>query len=208
VPMDIIDKDLPWPFLRPDVALPLLNVPLGGTGDRRSPTADDVCTERVGRCPRRCCGGPWEAKDELRDIDGRVEEFTGGSLRCRSPPGAKPLPLGLGERSRPSGGATFLNVMVHSRSSPANTVEFFHCTKTRMFEDMVGSTGGDAGCGFGGSSSVESARRHGFGQVSTEDGPGRMVREPYRQSERRVTLDNGRERTSEALRHARPRRVD
>jgi len=32
----------------------------------------------------------------------------------------------------------FLNVMVHSTSSPANTVASFHCTNTRIFEgDMV-----------------------------------------------------------------------
>lgn len=37
----------------------------------------------------------------------------------------------------------FLKMMVHSMSSPANTVESFHCTKTRMVEDMVGM-------GFGG----------------------------------------------------------
>jgi len=168
VPIDIIDKDFPCPFLFPDFAFPLLNAPLGGTGDRRSPTAEDVCTDSVGRCPRTCCGGPCEAKEELRDTEGRVEECTGGSLRWRSPPGAKPLPLRIGERSRPSGGAMFLKVIVHSRSSPANTVEFFHCTNTRIFEDMVGSAVGDAGCGFGGSSSAESARRHGFGQASTE----------------------------------------
>jgi len=168
VPIDIIDKDFPCPFLFPDFAFPLLNAPLGGTGDRRSPTAEDVCTDSVGRCPRTCCGGPCEAKEELRDTEGRVEECTGGSLRWRSPPAAKPLPLRIGERSRPSGGAMFLKVIVHSRSSPANTVEFFHCTNTRIFEDMVGSAVGDAGCGFGGSSSAESARRHGFGQASTE----------------------------------------
>lgn len=54
-----------------------------------------------------------ETKDELRDIDGLVEEWTGGSLRCRSPPGAKPLCLRAGDGSRPSGLATFLKVIVH-----------------------------------------------------------------------------------------------
>jgi hypothetical protein len=56
-----------------------------------------------------------ETKEELRDIDGLVDEWTGGSLRCRSPPGAKPLCLraGDGSRSRPSGFATFLKVIVH-----------------------------------------------------------------------------------------------
>lgn len=28
----------------------------------------------------------------------------------------------------------FLKVIWHSMSSPAKTVEFFHCTKTRMFD--------------------------------------------------------------------------
>jgi len=99
-------------------------------------------------------------KDELRDTDGLVEEWTGGSLRCRSPPGAKPFCLCAGERSRPSGGATFLNVIVHSMSSPANTVASFHCTNTRIFEgDMVRRVD-DAGCVIVGSSSGILAKRH------------------------------------------------
>lgn len=32
----------------------------------------------------------------------------------------------------------FLKVIVHSMSSPANMVDSFHCTKTRMVDDMVG----------------------------------------------------------------------
>ena len=75
---------------------------------------DAACSECAGRWPRRCGEpGAWETKDELRDMDGRVEEWTGGSLRCRSPPGAKPLCLRAGEGSRPAGLATFLKVIVH-----------------------------------------------------------------------------------------------
>lgn len=100
-------------------------------------------------------------------MEGRVEEWTGGSLRCRSPPGANPFCLRAGDRSRPSGGATFLNVIVHSMSSPANTVGFFHCTNTRIFEDMVRSAVWGAGCGIGGSSSAMTGRRHDYCQTST-----------------------------------------
>lgn len=103
-------------------------------GERLSVAIEGVFKDKAGLCPRRCCGGNCEANDELRDIEGRVDEGTGGSLRCRSAPG-------LGDRSRPMGTATFLNVMVHSMSSPANTVESFHCTKTRMVDDMVGVVG-------------------------------------------------------------------
>jgi hypothetical protein len=67
-------------------------------------------------------------------MEGRVEECTGGSLRCRSTACLR----GLGGFSCPLGVATFLNVIVHSTSSPANTVESFHCTNTRMVDDMVG----------------------------------------------------------------------
>jgi hypothetical protein len=152
----MIDSDLPWfrlPVLLPDAAL-------GGTGDRRSPAVDGVCSDSAGRCPRRCGGGNSEANEELRDIEGRVEECTGGSLRCRSPPVAKPFRLRAGERSRPSGGATFLKVIVHSMSSPANTVESFHCTNTRIFDaDMVGRASG-AGCGLVSSSSGATVKRH------------------------------------------------
>jgi len=55
----------------------------------------------------------FETNEELRDIDGLVEEWTGGSLRWRSPPGAKPLCLRAGDGSRPLGLATFLKVIVH-----------------------------------------------------------------------------------------------
>lgn len=83
-------------------------------GERVSPAMDAACSECAGRWPRRCGEpGAWETKDELRDMDGRVEEWTGGSLRCRSPPGAKPLCLRAGEGSRPAGLATFLKVIVH-----------------------------------------------------------------------------------------------
>lgn len=134
-----MDSDFPWPYLCFGVALPLLNAPAWAWGDRlRSPIEDPVCTDSAGRWPRCCCEGPRDVKEELRETEGRVDECTGGSLRCRSPPGAKPLPLRSGDLSRPSGVAVFLKVIVHSMSSPANTVEFFHCTKTRMFEVMVG----------------------------------------------------------------------
>lgn len=149
VPKDIIDNDFPCPCLYFGVALPLLNGPLWGCGDLlRSPIEDAVCTDSAGLWLRRCCAGPpREVKEELRETEGRVEECTGGSLRCRSPPGAKPFAFRFGDLSRPSGRAVFLKVIVHSISSPANTVEFFHCTKTRMFEDMIGGAVEDAGCG-------------------------------------------------------------
>jgi hypothetical protein len=93
-------------------------------------------------------------------MEGLVVEGTGGNLRCLSPPGANPFCLRTGERSCPAGAATFLNVMVHSTSSPANTVASFHCTNTRMFDaDMVRRIGG-AGCGFVGSSLDMSVQRH------------------------------------------------
>jgi hypothetical protein len=99
-------------------------------------------------------------KEELRDTEGLVEECSGGSLRCRSPPVAKPFCLRVGERSHPSGGATFLKVIVHSMASPANTVESFHCTNTRIFDaDMVGRTSG-TGCDRVSSSSGAAVKRH------------------------------------------------
>jgi hypothetical protein len=154
----MIDSD------RPGLCPPLLaSPPLGGTGDLRSPIAAGVFSDSAGRCPRRCGGGFCEAYDELRDAVGRVEEWTGGSFRWRSPPGTKPFCLRAGERSRPSGGATFLKVIVHSTSSPANTVAFCHVTNTRMFEaDMVwGRLGGlGAGCGVWSSSSGALVKRH------------------------------------------------
>jgi hypothetical protein len=162
VPSDIIDNDRPWwcpPVLWPVVTLG------GGTGDRRPPAVDGVCSESAGRCPRRCGGGNWEAKEELRETEGRADEWTAGSsfmLRWRSPPVAKPFCLLGGERSRvASVGATFLKVMVHSTSSPANTVGSFHCTNTRMFDaDMVGRANG-TGCEGVGSSSGATVKRHG-----------------------------------------------
>lgn len=42
---------------------------------------------------------------------------------------------GLG--SLPGSGAVFLNVIVHSISSPANTVDFVKCTEARMYEDVI-----------------------------------------------------------------------
>jgi hypothetical protein len=142
-PIDIIDSDLPC--LCPLVLLP--NVPLGDMGDFRSPMVEGVFNDNAGRCPRTWAGGGCDAKDDLRDTEGLVEGWTGGgSLRCLSPPGAKPFCLRVGERSRPSGVAVFLKVIVHSMSSPANTVGFFHCAKTRMFEAMVGGAVEDAGC--------------------------------------------------------------
>ena len=95
----------------------------------------------MGLCPRRCGGGNWELKEEFLEIDGLViEEGSGRTLRCLSPPCAKPFCFEgrTGDLSAPGGVATFLKVMVHSISSPANTVDSFHCTKTRMFVDMVG----------------------------------------------------------------------
>lgn len=154
--------DIERPCLWPLPWLP--NAPVGVMGDRTSPATEAACTDADGPWPRKC-GEPGicETKDELRDMDGRVEEWTGGSLRCRSPPRAKPLCLRAGEGSRPPGLATFLKVMVHCTSSPANTVESFHCTNTRIFdEDMVG--GQSAGGGrirFAGSSSGASIQRHG-----------------------------------------------
>jgi hypothetical protein len=64
-----------------DTDLPCLGVPvlfacmtLGGTGDRRPPTVDGVCSDSAGRCPRTCEGSNCEAKDELRDTEGLVDE--------------------------------------------------------------------------------------------------------------------------------------
>lgn len=55
----------------------------------------------------------------------------------------------------------FLKVMVHCTSSPANTVESFHCTNTRIFdEDMVGGQGAGGG-GFAGGSLGADVLRHG-----------------------------------------------
>lgn len=102
-------------------------------------------------------------------MDGLVEEWTGGSLRWRSPPVAKPFCFRAGERSRPSGSATFLKVMVHSMSSPANTVASFHCTNTRIFDgDMIEGRGGASG-EIVGSSSDALIKRHGDYQASTAE---------------------------------------
>jgi hypothetical protein len=153
----MIDNDLPC--VCPLVLLP--NAAPGGTGDLRSPIVEGVLSDRAGRCPRKWDGGFWDTNDELRDTEGLVEVCAGGSLRCRSPPGAKPFCLRPGERPRPSGGATFLKVIVHSTSSPANTVAFFHCTNTRIFEeDMVWRRVVDAGCSKQSSSSGTLVKRH------------------------------------------------
>lgn len=105
-----------------------------------------VCSDSdsVGRwAARTVCGGggSCEANDELRDTVGRVDECTGGSLRWRSPPFTKPCCLDAGERARPSAAATFAKVMVHSMSSPANTVESVQRTNTRMFDPVMVETG-------------------------------------------------------------------
>jgi hypothetical protein len=57
-----------------------------------------------------------------------------GDFRCLSPPAAKPFVEGGCSSVLGGGGfdATFLKVIWHSTSSPANTVCSFHCTKTRM----------------------------------------------------------------------------
>jgi hypothetical protein len=112
-------------------------------GEPRPPVVDGVFNDNAGLWARRCGGGFCEPKEEFLDIEGLVEGWEGGSLRCLSAPANPFCLVRNGERSRPLGGATFLKVMVHSMSSPANTVESFHCTNTRMFEVMVGS-------GFGG----------------------------------------------------------
>jgi hypothetical protein len=120
-------------------------------------------------------------------------------LRCRSPPGAKPFCARPGERPRPSGKATFLKVMVHSTSSPANTVAFFHCTNTRMFEaDMVRSVLG-AGCGVGSSSSGFFVKRHGACRIWTA--------EEWQRPQLKGGSDGAtREGDVKLLRHHRPRR--
>lgn len=146
VPSEMMDSDRPGRCC----TLLLPSASLGDAYDRLSPACDDVCSDKAGRWPRACGGGTCEANDELRDTEGLVDECTGGSLRCRSPPWVKPFCLGAGERAGPSTGATFLKVIVHSMSSPANTVESFHCTNTRMFDaDMVGArmVGAAAGTG-------------------------------------------------------------
>jgi hypothetical protein len=104
-----------------------------------------VFKDNAGRCARRCGGGICEDKEDFLDMEGLVEEWTGGSLRCLSAPVNPFCLVRSGDGSRPLGGATFLKVMVHSMSSPANTVEFFHCTNTLMFEVMVGSEFGGHG---------------------------------------------------------------
>lgn len=156
-PSEIMDSDLPW---RCPLALLLPTAP-DVRGGRRSPTVDGLCSESAGPPWRLWAilgGACAETNDELRDMVGLVDECTGGSLRCRScrspplaataapAPPAKPLCCLRDGRhgSPPSMDATFRKVMVHSMSSPANTVESFHCTNTRMFEaDMVDPEGGE-----------------------------------------------------------------
>jgi len=98
-------------------------------------------------------GRGCETSDDLRDRVGRVDECTGGSLRCcRSLPAVGDAPLG----GREAGGATLVKVMVHSTSSPANTAASFQRTSTRRLDAaMVQQKGG------GGSSWVSPARPHG-----------------------------------------------
>lgn len=155
VPSEMMDIDRPCLWL-----LPLLpKAAPGDAGERTSPATEAAWSECAGRWPRRCGDpGMCETKDELREMDG-FEEWTGGSLRWRSPPGRSPFCLRAGERSRPSGLATFLKVMVQCTSSPANTVESFHCTNTRMLDaDMVGGRGAGGGGFAGGSSGLRHGR--------------------------------------------------
>lgn len=142
VPSDMIDSDLWCLCACAGELLPLGRPALCSAGERRSSAIEGVLRDKAGRWPRRCGGGGAPCCCELRlvwrDTDGRVDDCTGGSLRWRSGPGANLGGLGLCVFVR-CGAATFLKVMVHSTSSPANTVESFHCTKTRMLEgvDMV-----------------------------------------------------------------------
>ena len=78
VPKETIDTDLPCfcalALLPLPLPLPLPCAGLGGTADARPPAVDGAYIDSVGPCPRTCDGGNWEAKDELRETEGRVEE--------------------------------------------------------------------------------------------------------------------------------------
>lgn len=140
VASEMMDRERPC--LRCSLLLLLLaaGVAPGVRGGRRSPAADGLWSDSAGRWLRAIWGGGWaETNDELRDIVGLVEEWTGGSLRWRSwclvgGDDDDDDDSDGGSVSRGCGGATLRKVIVHSMSSPAKTVESFHRTKTRMLE--------------------------------------------------------------------------
>lgn len=72
----------------------------------------------------------------LWGADGTYEAL----LLLTAPLAADGLSLSPFSMALPGVGATFLNVMIHSISSPAYTVGCFQCTKARMFE--AGGGGG------------------------------------------------------------------
>lgn len=143
LPNDMIDNDLAWLF----PGLTPYGVAFGCNGAVLIPPPLDgeltTFNDSVGRCPRiklppfaltsECCldnGGGLMCAAEL-------------FLLCGADCGAIddllvfPPPFGVSSSSScrsPGGRAMFLKVMIHSISSPANTVGSFQCTKARMLE--------------------------------------------------------------------------
>ena len=135
-PIETIDNDLLCvfpPALDPFAVLSC--TPIGAWTKPSGVLSDSAC-----RCNLDWfCGAPEiegdlpgpAGMDECPGRTGRVSfhRFR-GELLLRS------SELGEGERCGLGACETFLNVIVHSMSSPAKTVDDFHCTDTRI-SDMV-----------------------------------------------------------------------
>jgi hypothetical protein len=135
LPIDMIDNDLPC-LGRPSRGL--LSPCCCSSSNKPFPPKGDVLSDRVGLCPfLKFCG---KIRGFL-EILGLVAAVNGAIFRCRSP---TPFCWTArdGDRSASALRATFLKVMIHSTSSPANTVDWANWIETRMFEggfeDMVG----------------------------------------------------------------------
>ena len=131
VPIETMESDLPC-LGRPSLGVlslcscSPLKTPLFANGE--------LLSEKAGRCPFLKCSGKVGG---FRESFGRVEAANGAIFRCLSP---NPCPLctpdRAGDLSAPGRRATFLKVITHSTSSPANTVDCVNSMDARILEDQ------------------------------------------------------------------------
>lgn len=148
LPSDMIDSDLPCPLVgRANMGVLLCRGALCNPPLCSPPLEGALTTLRlsVGLCPLPCetCLTPV-TDGALLPVPGLVG--TSELLLLCAAEGARPKPLDRGvcgssssSCSCPGGTATFLNVMMHSISSPAYTLGSLHWTNARMFEGKGGA---------------------------------------------------------------------